>query len=198
LPSPILEEPGQDVGTRLFQNSGGPLDLVVESRIIEQAVQAPASAGFGVVGSVDQAIEATLDDRPGAHRARFEGGVQGATIESPGSSDPTRLGENEAFRVSRRIGEPFGQVVTRRDDCAGLNHQRPDGDFPLRRRVAGQIEADSHHGKVEVTRSLVGMSTVHEATSTAKTRSAGQNDNRSRWEVQGLTGSSSEFSAWGE
>ena len=70
-------------GAALFgEQAVGDFDFVVELRVVHYAEDAAAGSGFGVVGGVDEAGYAGVEDGSGAHGAGFEGDVEGAAGEA--------------------------------------------------------------------------------------------------------------------
>ena len=77
-PAPGLEELREDGAARFGQDVPGDADAVVQAGLVEQAEDRLDGAGLRVGRPVDEAVEARQDHRPRAHRARFQGHVEGA------------------------------------------------------------------------------------------------------------------------
>ena len=74
-----LEEKVAEHAAALFgEEAGGDFDSVVELGVVHDGEDAAAGSGFGVVGGVDEAGDAGVEDGSGAHGAGFEGDVEGA------------------------------------------------------------------------------------------------------------------------
>jgi hypothetical protein len=59
-------------GAALFgEEAGGYIDFVIELRVVHDREDAAAGSGFGVVGGVDEADDAGVQDCAGAHGAGF-------------------------------------------------------------------------------------------------------------------------------
>jgi hypothetical protein len=60
------------------EEAGDNFNSMVELRVVHDAEDAAAGSGFGVVGGVDEAGDAGVEDGSGAHGAGFEGDVESA------------------------------------------------------------------------------------------------------------------------
>ena len=58
------------------------IDAVVELGMVHDGEDAAAGSGFGIVGGVDEASDAGVEDGSGAHGAGLERGVEGAAFEA--------------------------------------------------------------------------------------------------------------------
>ncbi len=112
----------------LGQNTSRLSDPVIQPRIVDQSIEAPAGSGFGVERPrrrVDPSGSGR--SRPAHIGTRFQGHIERAAIESPPAEGSTREGQGHAFRVGGRVIQGFPQVVGLRDDLAA-------GDARPRRR----------------------------------------------------------------
>ena len=146
--SSVQEEFGEQGRAVSGEDTRGLLDSVVQTRVIGQSVEAPAGTGFRVGRPINQSSHATQADRPGAHRARFEGRVERAAVEPPASQRSAGEGQCQPFRVGRGVVERLPEVVSLRDDPTLENHQGTDRDFADRRRLSSQFQRSTHHLKV--------------------------------------------------
>ena len=78
-----LEEPGQDRGRFDRQNAVAHLGSMVQADVLGDVVQRPGCPGLEIGGSVDEGPEPGRHRRPGAHRARFEGDIEGVAGQPP-------------------------------------------------------------------------------------------------------------------
>ena len=95
--------------------------LMVQSRVVSQAIKAEASAGLWVYCTKNEAIEPTLDDRPGTHDTGFKCRIERATVKPPGLKKLACFGDRKSLRVGGRIVVLFTQVVTLGEDFTCTN-----------------------------------------------------------------------------
>ena len=79
----LLEEGAEESGRFGLQDPGRTGVSVVQARVRGEIVEGTGGAGFGVGRGVDKAAYASGVEGTGTHRARFKGGIEGATGETP-------------------------------------------------------------------------------------------------------------------
>ena len=86
-------------------------DSMVEPVGSGDVEHAPRRSGFGVGRPVDEPAEASVDHRPGAHRARLEGDDEGAVEQTPVAD------VEAASRIARISAWAVGSPVSSRSLC---------------------------------------------------------------------------------
>ncbi len=126
------------------------LDLMVEARIREDLETSTNRAALGVVGAVDQARDASLNDRAGTHAARLDGDVEGGTCEAVIAETARGFAKNDDFGVGRGVIVADGAVAGACQDFAVMDEDGADGDFTAGGRGAGFSEGFLHELDVRV------------------------------------------------
>ena len=111
------------------EDAGCDFDLMVEPRIGEDFEAGAKCAPFGVVGAINDAGNAGLDDGAGAHGARFEGDVEGGAVEAVIFDGLRHFADDDDFRVGGGVVVPDGAVAGADQNGAAMNHDRADGDL---------------------------------------------------------------------
>ena len=123
-------------------------DLMVQAGVGNESVERLTGTGLGVGRAVDQAVDPALDDRPRAHRARFQGHIQGTPRQPPCPQRPTGERQREAFGVRRGIVQCLFEIIRLRDNLTRPDDDRADRDFADRHRLSGQRQCPTHRGNV--------------------------------------------------
>ncbi len=85
-----------------------------------------------VPGSENEPCDARLENRAGAHRARFEGDDERVAVETPRSCGLGCLSQGEDFGMGGWIGGGFPAIVTSTDDPTNrIDDNRTDGNVPI-------------------------------------------------------------------
>ena len=126
-----------DSGAIGGEDTGSDLDLMVEPRIREDLEASTNRAALGVVGAVDQARDASLNDRTGAHAARLDGDVEGGACEAVIAETAGGFAKDDDFGVGRGVIVADGAVAGACEDLALMDQESADGDFAGRGRGAG-------------------------------------------------------------
>ncbi len=125
---------------------------VVESVVLEEAVERSYGSGFGVSGSEDHPTHAGVDDQPSTHGARFEGDNEGAVVESPIVDGVAGVSDGGELGVSGGVAPGFAGVGPLAEDDAGdgfVDHCS-DGDLAECGCLVGQFEGLAHHRDVNL------------------------------------------------
>ena len=120
--------------------------LVVEARVGEEVVPAPERSGLGIIGAEDHLADACVDERSRAHRARFEGDDERATVESPAAERSGGIAQGEDLGVSGRVVREFAFVVATSEDRAGIDayDDRANGHIVMLEGGPGFVERKAH------------------------------------------------------
>src|SRR5690349_13679564 len=101
---------------------------MIQSGIVGDPEQGFDRAGLGVARAVDEASDARVDERPGAHRARLERDVERATLEPPGAQSLGGSPDGDDLGMGHGISIYFAPVVTARELVAvGVDDDRTYG-----------------------------------------------------------------------
>ena len=122
---------------------------MVQPTVVRDAIERLASSGLGIGNTVNNPLDATLDDCAGTHEARFEGDVKAAMKQPPVVRRSPRESHRESFRVSGRVFERFLQVEGLRNQTSVSNNHRPDGNFSPLERLACLRKRKSHGPDVD-------------------------------------------------
>jgi len=101
-------------------------------------------ARFGVVGSVHQTLDSCMNQRAGAHGARFNCNKQFAVSQTMVTQRGTCLTQSDDLGVSRGIGVGDIAIPSASDDFALMNDNCADGNFSGFERSLGGAERFFH------------------------------------------------------
>src|SRR5262245_11131413 len=110
-------------------------DPVVEALLVHDVEDRTAGAGDRVVGAVDDAGDARVDQRARAHGARLERHVNFRAFQAPVLERLGGLGDGDHLGVGRRVVEGLDLVVGPAEDMAFMDDDGADGDFARLRRA---------------------------------------------------------------
>jgi hypothetical protein len=130
------------------ENAGGDFDLMIEAGVRKDFETGMDGAAFRIVGAVDQARDAGLDDGSGAHAAGFDGDVEGRAGETMVAKKTRGLAEDEDFGVSGGIVVADGAVAGTSEDFPVMNEDGADGNFADRSGGVGFGEGLLHEFEV--------------------------------------------------
>ena len=128
----LREEFAQLSRALVFEDPHLHLDLVIETPILGDVVEAPGATCFQVGRTESDSFQPRQHNRPGTHSARFECHDQGVSCQAPVPASPGCCGENQDLSVGGRILQFFPAVVV------GSNH------------LALRVEEHGTHGNVAV------------------------------------------------
>ncbi len=123
------EEGLEDGGAVGGEDAGGDLYLMVETRVGEDFETGADGAAFGVVGAVNEARDASLDDGAGAHAAGLDGDVERSICKAVVAEKAGGFAKNNNLGVSAGVAVPNGAVVRTGKDLANVDEHGTDGDF---------------------------------------------------------------------
>jgi len=113
---------------------------MVESRVGQQLVQRVNRARLGIGGAVNEPGNAGLQNRPGAHRARFQRHVKHAIVEPPATQRFGGLGDGNHLGVGCWVAQLLALVVSRSDDSFAMYNYRANWDLVFVKSLSGLIE----------------------------------------------------------
>jgi len=111
------------------QDAGRDLDPVIEARVGEDFEAGADGAAFGVVGAVDQAGNASLNDCAGAHAARLDGDIERCISEAIVAKEAGGFAEDGDFRVGGGVAVANGAVAGASEEFAVADEDGTDGNF---------------------------------------------------------------------
>jgi hypothetical protein len=144
----LFEEGAKESGGFVPQDSALVGVGVVQTRIGGEVVEGTGGAGFGILGSVDEATYAGGVEGTGAHGAGFEGGVEGAAGEAPATELAGGATESEELGVGRRVFQGLAFVVGRRQDLSILGDHGADGYLSPLGSQRGRFEGEAHKAQI--------------------------------------------------
>jgi len=103
--------------------------LVVEARIGKDFEAGADGAALGVVGAVDEARDAGLNDRAGAHAAGLDGDVKRRVREAIVAEEACGFTKDDDFGVGGWIVVADGAVAGASDHFSVVNQDGSDGHF---------------------------------------------------------------------
>src|SRR5580698_9615915 len=109
LSAAFKEKVAEHAAAFFGEEAGGDFDAVVELRVVHDGEDAAAGSGFGVVGGVDEAGDAGVENGARAHGAGFKRDVEGA---APFGGDEAVVREGAAcFAKGDDLGVGGGVAV---------------------------------------------------------------------------------------
>ena len=102
---------------------------MIERRELQEIQYASRRASFGVAYSKYDPRQADVNNRAGAHRARFLGHVNRALGKPPVPDHLFGLGQREHFRVGGGVLQQFHLVERPGNDPSLANNHRADGNL---------------------------------------------------------------------
>src|ERR1700674_4234259 len=102
---------------------------MVEARMGEGFEAGADAAALGIVGAVDEAGSASLDQRAGAHGAGLDGYVQSGTSEAVVAKEACGFAKDDDFGMGGGVIVADGAIAGAREDFAVVDKHGADGDF---------------------------------------------------------------------
>jgi hypothetical protein len=146
----ILEEVTEQSGGSLFEKAAFDAEGMIEAGVGGGVVESAGVSGFGIGGRVDQAGETACVGGAGAHRAWFQGGVEGAACKSPASDGGGCPADGEELGVRGGISCCFALVGGDGQYLPSPGDDGPDRNFTLVRGILGGEQGAAHHGDVSL------------------------------------------------
>jgi hypothetical protein len=123
------EEGLDDGGAVGGEDAGRDFDLMIQARVRKDFEAGTDGAPFGIVGAIDKARNAGLDDGAGAHAAGLDGYVQRSTSETVVAEEVGGLAKDDDFGVGSGVVVADGAITGAREDFAIVDEDCADGDF---------------------------------------------------------------------
>ncbi len=139
-----------DSGAIGGEDTGSDFDLMVEARVREDLEASTNRAALGVVGSVDQARDASLNEGAGAHAARLDGDVESGTCEAVIANTARGFAKDDDFSVGGGVIVADGTVAGACQDLAAVDEDGADRYLPGRGRGVGFGQGFLHELNVRV------------------------------------------------
>lgn len=143
-------------GGRVFgEDARSHFDLVVQLGAGEELEAGTKGAAFGVIGGVDEAGNARLDDRTGTHGAGLEGDVENGASKAMVAEEARGFPKDDDFGVRGRIVIANRAIARAHENGIVVDEYGADGDFAGVGRGAGFVESKLHivevvwHGRDE-------------------------------------------------
>ena len=111
------------------ENAGGDFNLMIEASVRENLETCMDGPTLGVYSSVNQARNASLNDRACAHAARLNGDVQNGAPQAVVAQQSRSFSQNGDFRMRGGIAITDGAIAGPCDDLAVLYEDRANGNF---------------------------------------------------------------------
>jgi hypothetical protein len=111
------------------KNCRGDLHLMVEARIRKHLKAATHRPALGVISAVDQAWDASLNNRAGTHAARLDGDIESGACKAVVAQLARRFAKDDDFGVSRGIVIADGAVAGAGNDLAIVHQNRAYGNL---------------------------------------------------------------------
>ena len=132
---------------------------MIEPDVREDSEAGADGSAFGIVGAVDEAEDAGLDDGSRAHAAGFDGDVEGCAGKAIVAEQARRFAENDDFGVGRGIVVSDGTVAGTSECFAVVDKHGADGNFAgggggvgFSERLLHEFEVRFHLGRENNTR----------------------------------------------
>ena len=105
-------------------------------------------APFGIIGAVDESWDTRLDDRAGAHRARFDRDIESGVGKAIIAENSRGFAQHNDFGMCSGIIVANGAIAGARQVRIIVNQHRADGDFAGIRRSASLFESEAHEMEI--------------------------------------------------
>src|SRR5215472_24366 len=138
------------------KNTGRNFNLMIETGVGKNLEMSAYSSGLWIVRAVNQTWSPSLNHRPGAHAARFNGRVQSGAPKTVIGHSPGGLTKNDDFRVRRRVAIANGPIAGPRDDFSVQYQHCPDRNFSGGRRGTGLLESFLHEPDIGIPTHIAG------------------------------------------
>ena len=103
--------------------------LMIEARVGEDFEAGAHSAALGIVGAVNEARDACLDDGARAHAAGFDGDIERGTSEAVVAKKAGGFAQSDDFGVGGGVAIADGAVARAGENLAVMHKNGPDGDL---------------------------------------------------------------------
>ena len=152
-PAPLstTREEGLDCsGAILSKHAGSYFNPVIETLVREYLEARANCPALGVVRTVDQSLNARLNDCPGAHATGLDRNIKRRVAEPIIPEGAGRFAQGDDFGVRCGIAVVNGAVAGTGNDGAIMHQKRADGHFAGGRRSARFLECLLHEFNVGI------------------------------------------------
>ena len=122
---------------------------MVQSWIVAELVERGGGSGFGIRSGKDQGFDASLNESPHAHRARFERNVDGAA-DAVSAKNPRSLPQRDDLGVGGGVAIDDRAIVPPRNLRPANHKNRSDRNLPQGLGTARLAHGVLHPAKVVV------------------------------------------------
>lgn len=112
--------------------------------MIQNRKNGTSGAGFGITRPKNHAPEAGLNNRSGAHRARFNCNIEAALRKPVVLELPPGAPQRQNLRMRAWVVQVQGPVMGARNGPPAVNDDRADGDFLLIKAAPGLAKSLAH------------------------------------------------------
>ena len=103
--------------------------MVIQTRDLKKVKDTAGSAAAWIGAAENDSTHADVNERAGAHDARFLGHVEVALVQAPVAHGGLGLCDGQHFRVRRGVLEHFDLIKSAGDDSPGSYHNGADRDL---------------------------------------------------------------------
>ncbi len=133
-----------DSGAVGDEDTRNDFDLMVEARVGQDLEAGADGAAFGIIGAVNEAWDACLDDCASAHAAGLDRDVENGSSEAVIAEEAGGLAEDDDFRVGGGVIVADGAIAGTGEDFAAVDEDGPDGDIASGSRGASFLKRCLH------------------------------------------------------
>lgn len=126
------------------EDARGDFDLMIEARVGKDFEAGADRAALGIVGAIDEARDAGLDDGAGAHAARFDGDVERGIGEAIIAEQARSFAEDDDFGVGSGVIITDSAIAGAREDFAVVDNRGANGNLACGSRGQGFSERFLH------------------------------------------------------
>ncbi len=142
--TPISKERLQHFLAATGQYPASNLQLVVQPRVIYDLHHRAHCPGFWVVGAIDQALDASVNQGAGAHGARFNCNKQVAGCQAVITEGCTGFAQSDDLGVGGGVGVRDVAVPAAAYDFSVADHDRTDGNLAHFQSPMGTTQSFFH------------------------------------------------------
>jgi hypothetical protein len=125
----ISEERLDDGGAVGGEDTGGDFYLMIEAGVGEDFEAGTDGATFRIVGAVDEAGDAGLDDGAGAHAAGLDSDVERGISKTVVEKEAGGFAQDDDFGVGGGVAIADRAIASAGEDFPVMNEHGADGDF---------------------------------------------------------------------
>jgi hypothetical protein len=122
---------------------------VIEASVGWEYVEnASAGTGLGIGRTVDDSLDPSMDDGPGAHDTGLQGDIENGAGEAVVADPPGGVAQCRDLGMGGGIGGGDGAIPTLADDRAVAYQERAHRDLAFLCRTLGEIQCTGHIASV--------------------------------------------------